>query len=315
MMKAVQILGHISSPRITTNYSMPKPTPISSEILIHVHAAGITGDEIIWPEPYQTPSRIPGHDISGTIAALGPDYDGSLKVGQEVFALIAADRGEGQADYVVCSAEEVAPKPVSLSHAEAAALPIPVLTAYEAIVDHVKITSDAKTLVTGASGAVGLQFVQLVKRLTSAHVVALASPRHHDALRRLGADEVIDYATSSWEKSIENVDVVFDTVGGEVLARTWEVVKDDGVIVTVGDPAPAWAFGRGEAPEASTYPGVKYTHFIVSPNAKRLEEVAKMFDEGLMKPLAVRAFDFDQAEQAWEYAQQRGRGYKAIIEF
>ncbi|KAF4965000.1 hypothetical protein FSARC_7134 [Fusarium sarcochroum] len=294
---------------------MAKPAPVSSEILIHVHAAGITGDEIIWSEPYQTPSRIPGHDISGTVAAFGPDYAGSLEIGQNVFALIAADRGEGQADYAVCCAEEVAPKPVSLSHMEAAALPIPALTAWEAIMDHGDITSGMRVLVTGASGAVGLQFVQLVKGFTGPRVIALASSRNHDALRQLGADDVIDYATPSWEKSIQAVDVVFDTVGGEVLAKTWEVVKDDGAIVTVGDPAPVWAFGRGKAPESSTYPGVRYTHFIVSPNAKRLGEVAEMFDEGSIKPLAVKAFPFEQAEQAWDYARQRGRGHKAVIEF
>ncbi|KAJ4117538.1 hypothetical protein NW768_010901 [Fusarium equiseti] len=314
-MKAVQILGDASSPKIATTHSVRKPTPTNSEILIHVHAAGITGDEVTWPEVYQTPTRIPGHDISGTIVSFGPDYSGPLSIGQEVFALIAADRGEGQAEFAICKAEEVAPKPTLLSHAEAAVLPIPALTAWEAITDHSHITSDMRVLVTGASGSVGRLYVQLVKQLSGAHVIALASKRNHDLLKTLGADELIDYASPNWEISIKNVDLVFDTVGGEILSKTWEIVKPDGTIVTVGDPAPAWAFNDEEAPESLRYPGVKYKHFIVSPNPKRLAEVASMVDGGLLKPLAVKTFPFEGGVEAWDDARQRGRDYKVVIEF
>jgi NADPH:quinone reductase-like Zn-dependent oxidoreductase len=305
----------MSSPEITINHHIPKPTPVNSDILIHVHAAGITGDETTWPEVYQTPTRIPGHDISGTIISFGPGYRGTLEIGQDVFALIAADRGEGQAEYVVCTAEEVAPKPASLSHAEAAVLPIPTLTGWEAIQNFLKIKSEMRVLVTGASGSVGRQFVQLVKHLTSAHVIALASTRNHSILHDLGADEVIDYVSSGWQTTVKPVDFVFDTVGGEVLSKTWETVKEDGTIITVGDPAPAWAFGNDEAPESLKYPGVKYKHFIVSPNAKRLADVASMLDKGLLKPLDVRGFPFDQGVAAWDCARQRGRDYKVVIEF
>ncbi|RGP77163.1 reticulon-4-interacting 1 like mitochondrial [Fusarium longipes] len=314
-MKAIQILGDTSSPNITVTYSMPKPTPVDSEILVRVHAAGITGDETTWPEVYQTPSRIPGHDISGTIVSFGPSYIGNLKVGQDVFALIAADRGEGQAEYVVCTAEEVAPKPASLSHPEAAVLPIPTLTAWEAAQDLLEIKPEMTVLVTGASGSVGRQFVQLAKHLAGAHVIALASPRNHSVLHDLGAEEVIDYTTSNWENTIGPVDFVFDTVGGEILSKTWETVKGCGTIITVGDPAPAWAYGDGKASESSEYPGVTYKHFIVSPNAKRLADIANMLDEGILKPLGVRKFPFDQGVDAWDCARQRGRDYKVVIEF
>jgi NADPH:quinone reductase-like Zn-dependent oxidoreductase len=314
-MKAIQILGDASHPSVSINYSMKKPMPSNAEILVQVHAAGVTGDELIWPEVYQTPSRIPGHDISGTIAALGPDYCGPLALGQEVFCLISADRGEGQADFAICYADEVAPKPAKLSHAEAAALPIPMLTAWEGIVDHGNLTPGSRVLVTGASGAVGQQIVQLVKSLTGAYVTALASTRNHELLRSLGADETVDYTVSNWETSINSVEFVFDTVGGDVLSKTWEVVKSDGTIVTVGDPAPAWAFGKETAPEVLKYPGVKHLHFIVSQNAERLGEGSRMLDAGLIKPLRVKVFSFEKAMEAWEYAQQRGRGEKVVIEF
>ncbi|RYC90889.1 hypothetical protein BFJ63_vAg6234 [Fusarium oxysporum f. sp. narcissi] len=312
-MKAVQILGDMSSPKLTTNFSMEKPEPVKSDILVRVHAAGVTGDEIMWPETYRRPSRIPGHDISGVITAFGPDYSGPLKIGQEVFAFLSAHTGEGQADYVLCSLDEVAPKPTALSHAEASALPIPVLTAWE-VLDYADIDAGTRVLVTGASGAVGQQFVQLVKHLTGAHVIALASATNKQLLGDV-PDEIIDYKTPNWEKHVQEVDVVFDTVGGEVLAKTWETVKSEGMIITIGDPAPSWAFGGDEPSESLSLPGVRYKYFIVSPNGERLGKMAGLFDEGVIKPLAVKTFPFDQAVEAWEHARQRGKGYKVVIEF
>lgn len=314
-MKAVQILGEVSSPKVTTNYSVAKPIPQKAEILIRVHSAGVTGDEILWPEPYATPSRIPGHDISGVISAFGPDYNGPLKLCQEVYAMIAADRGEGQADYVLCLEDEVAPKPTSISHEEAAALPIPILTALEAVTDHGRLESGMRVLVTGASGAVGTFAVQFATRLVGARVIALASSKTHEHLRRLGAREVIDYNTPNWENRVKGVDVVLDTVGGDVLTKSWETVKDDGMIVTVGDPAPSWAFGRGKAVEATEHPHVRHRHFILSPNAERMSKASEMIDAGSVKGLAVKPFPFHKAEEAWAYARQRSREGKVVLDF
>ncbi|KAJ4322852.1 hypothetical protein N0V84_004616 [Fusarium piperis] len=314
-MKGVQILGDKSCPKIVTNNSLKNPEPGNGDILVQVYAAGITGDEVLWPEVYNTPTRIPGHDISGVVSALGPSYLGPLRIGQEVFAFLDADRGQGQAHYVICSPVEVTLKPASISHAEAAALPIPVLTAWEAMAEHGRVQSDMKVLVTGASGAVGILFVQFVKQVVGAYVIALASARHHTTLTKLGANKVVDYNTPNWERLISDVDVVFDTVGGDILAKTWETVKEDGVIVTVGDPPPPWAFGQGTAVESVGNPGVRYMHFIVSANTERLRKASEMIDGGRIKALAVRAFPFHEAEQAWLYAQQRSRGHKVVIEF
>ncbi|KAF5649030.1 reticulon-4-interacting 1 like mitochondrial [Fusarium sp. NRRL 52700] len=312
-MKAVQILGDMSSPQLTINHSIEEPEPVNSDILVRVHAAGVTGDEVMWGETYRRPSRIPGHDISGVITAFGPNYSGPLQIGQEVFAFLSAHTGAGQADYIIGTPDEVALKPASLSHCEAAALPIPVLTAWE-VLDHADIHAGTRILVTGASGAVGQQFLQLIKHLTGAYVIALASATNKHLLGDV-PDEIVDYKTSNWETSVKEVDVVFDTVGGEILARTWETVKSDGVIITIGDPAPSWAFGGDEPSESLSLPGVKYKYFIVSPNVHRLGEVAKLFDEGVLKPLAVKTFPFEQAVEAWEHARQRGKGYKVVIEF
>lgn len=314
-MKAVQILGDVTSPEIFVNASMNTPTAKGSEILIKTHSAGITGDEIIWPEPYASPTRIPGHEISGVISAVGPEYNGPLIIGQEVYAFLDAERGQGQAEYVISLPNEVALKPNSVSHAEAAALPIPLLTAWEALTEHGNVKAGMRVFVTGASGAVGTLTVQLLKNVIGAHVVALASSRNHELLKKLGADEVFDYNTSGWEKNVNGVDMVFDTVGGYILAKTWGCVKEDGVIVTVGDPAPDWAFGRGKAPESADHPNVQYFHFIVSPNAERLGEAGRMIDAGSLSTLPIKPFPFKEAKAAWEYAQKRGRAGKGVINF
>lgn len=314
-MKAIQILGNVSTPRVVIDHSVPTPVPRNDEILVKVHAAGITGDEVLWPELYSTESRIPGHEISGTISATGPDYHGPFSVGQEVIALIAADRGEGQAEYAICLADEVAPKPSSLSHVEAAALPIPFLTAWEALVDHGKVKSGTRVLITGASGAVGSIAVQLATHLTGCRATALASPRHHDALKSLGAQEVLDYNSPHWEQQIQDMDIVFDMVGGQILARTWETVINDGFIVTVADPPPPWAFGRGVAAESSNFPAVRYKYFIVSPSSERLAKLSGMIRDCVVTALAVTSFPADEAEQAWAHARQRNHGSKVVVNF
>ena len=314
-MKAVQILGDISSPEVATNDSITSPIPKEAEILVRVLAAGVTGDEVLWPEVYKTASRVPGHEVSGVIEALGPDYNGQFRIGQEVVALLAADRGEGQAEYTICFADEIALKPASITHEKAAVLPIPVLTAWQAIMNHGKVAPSAKILVTGASGAVGTVAVQLAIKLVDARVVALASSQNHNTLKQLGVHEVHDYNTPGWEHYIKGVDMVFDTVGGDVLAKTWETVKIDGTIVTVGDPAPKWAFGKGKATESVSHPNVRYTYFIVSPGSHKLSEILEMIAKGLIKPLEVKSFPFQKAELAWVCARQRGRSEKVVITF
>ncbi|KAF6826993.1 protein kinase [Colletotrichum plurivorum] len=307
-MKAVQILGDASSPQITLNHSLPKPTPKDAEILVQVHAAGVTGDEVVWPELYQTPSRIPGHEISGVISAVGPSDDGPFQVGQAVFGFTEANRCECQADYAVCLANEIAPKPQSISHEEAAALPIPVLTAWEALADHAKVKTGMRILVTGSSGAVGAVTVQLATHLFGAEVAALASPLNHDNLRELGARELYDYRAADWDVQIKNVDVVLDTVGGDVLTKAWNVVRSDGVIVTVADPPPPWAFGRCQPAESAAHPKVRAAYFVVSPSPERLAEASRMLDAGLVKPLPVMGFPFSAAIEAWTKARARDRG-------
>lgn len=330
IMRAVQVTGTKAHPVITLAPSLPKPTPKDDELLIKVHAAGITADELSWSELWDLEPRIPGHDISGTVEALGDRYTttgGSLSVGDEVYGMIHAWRGGlGQAEYVIVRSEEVARKPRSVSHAQAAALPIPVLTACEALEEHVEIRAGMRVLVTGASGAVGLIMVQLVSQRAGVEVIALASSQHHETLKALGASQVVDYQTPNWEDSISDVDVVLDTVGDPILAKTWKTIKNSNnsnsgspaaaaTILTVAEPPPAWDFGQGQPEELTAHPGTKWIFFIVAVKSDALEKMARLVDDGTVKPLEVERFPVETAVEAWEFAGRRGRKGKVVIEF
>ena len=322
-MKGVQILGQRGlDAHVTLTTTLAQPTPTGNELLIRVHSAGITGDELSWTEVYKPSNlRIPGHDISGTITALGPEYSGPFRVGDAVFAMLAAERGMGQAEYAIAKPDEVARKPVALSHAQAAALPIPVLTAWEALFrhagEHLKNGGEGKRiLVTGASGAVGLVLVQIAKKVLGTQVVALASQGKHALLKKMGTDEVVDYKLADWETQLEKVDLVFDMAGGEVLTKSWRVVKEKGCVVTVADPPPRWALEKDVVPEELAFaPGVRYVYFVLSTDADALGRVGELIDKGEVKPLPVVEYPADQAVEAWAAARQRNREGKVVINF
>lgn len=315
-MKAIQILGEKADPKIHLSTTLPPPVaPDSSNILLKVAAAGITADEVTWPEVYETPNRIPGHDVSGTIHALGPSYTGPLRVGEQVFAMIDTDRGMGMAEFAIIKGSEAARKPALLCHAQAAALPIPLLTAWEAAHKHLKLQKGTRVLVTGASGAVGRMFVQIAAGVIRAEVVALVSAERMEEVKMLGASMVVDYRALAWEESVGRVDAVFDTVGGAVLEKCWTPITEDGVLVTVGDPPPKWAFGGGEPDELALRPGVRALHFIVTADGKALEETRELIDSGVVEGLAVKKFGFEEGVEAWEFAAKRGRREKSVITF
>ncbi|KAJ6784670.1 hypothetical protein PWT90_00413 [Aphanocladium album] len=314
-MRAVQILGDKSSPRLSLTNSFPIPTATGDEVLIRVSAAGITADEVSWPELYES-NRIPGHDIAGTVVSLGAEYKGRIKPGDQVFAMIkAATKAGGQADYVPVAGSEVALKPARLSAAQAAALPIPILTAWEALHDRATIKRGDRVLVTGASGAVGLMMVQIASAQLGAEVVALASAKSHSHLRKLGANQCVDYNTAGWESSFGSVDAVLDTVGSDVYAKSWRSLRQGGTSLSIADPPPPWAFNGEKPEELKDNPDAKYVYFVVTASGEDLGKAAKLFDEGTLEPLPVVEFETEKVLEAWEYAKQRGKAGKAVIKF
>jgi len=284
----------------------PKPKPGVGEVLVEVHAAGITPTELGWGPTTQAkdgrprPNAIPAHEFSGVVAACGPDAD-QFSVGQTVYGMNDWYSEGALAEFCVTEQSSIAIKPASLSDAEAAAVPISALTAWQGLLSRAKLQRGEKVLIHGGSGGVGSFAIQLAK-LHGAHVIATGSGANLDLMTSLGADEVVDYKTTRFETVVRDVDIVFDTVGGETLARSWDVLGKNGRLVSISS-------GEGEHEEQR----VKDAFFIVEPNQQQLVDVAQLIDGGALKVLVRAVVPFDDAELAYNGMAKDQNGYGKIV--
>jgi NADPH:quinone reductase-like Zn-dependent oxidoreductase len=217
--------------------SMPKPEPRAGEIRVRVRAVSV--NPVDWKlglRASPADRMIPGRDLAGVVDALGADTQG-FKVGDEVIAIAP---GGSYAEYAVMPAKIAAPKPTKMTFEEASGIPVVGETAWRAIVTVADVRKGQRVLVHGGAGGVGSSAVQIAKA-RGAYVIATASPRNHDFLRKLGADEVIDYNTVRFEDKVKNADVVVNTVDADTGSRSIKVVKPGGIVVSVVGPLPAEA--------------------------------------------------------------------------
>lgn len=285
-----------------------RPEPAEGELLIRVYAAGLTPSELRWyPTTHKStgePRRdaVPGHEFSGVIAALGPGVKG-VTAGQEVYGMNDWFAEGAMAEFCVTKPECVAPKPASLTHAQAASVPIGALTAWQGLLDRARLQTGEKVLIHGGAGGVGVFAVQLARR-QGAHVIATCSPEDSEFVTGLGADQVIDYRKVPFEKAVRDVDVVFDTVGGDTLERSWKVLKPGGRMITI-------------VGESSTAPDerTKKAFFIVEPNREQLIAVAKLLDEGGLQAVVDITLPIEDAPAAYDGKLQdrRGRGKLVVV--
>lgn len=297
-MKAARLHAH--TPPAFVYEDAPDPHPQDGEVLVRVHAAAVTPTELVWFPTTRTrdgaPRPLPivmGHEFSGTIAALGAGVAG-LAVGEAVYGMNDWFRDGAQADLCAARADEVAPKPRTLDHTAAAATPISALTAWQGLVDRTRLAAGERVLIHGASGAVGVFAVQLARRL-GAYVIGTASGPNLDFVRSLGADETLDYRTARVEQELCDVDVVFDTVGGETLARSWGVLRPGGRLVTIA-----------ASEEGTQDPRNQAAFFIVEPKRDQLAEVAELIDAGELRPFVDAVLPLPDVQAA--YARKPARG-------
>jgi NADPH:quinone reductase-like Zn-dependent oxidoreductase len=186
---------------------------------------------------------------------------------------------------------------------QAAAVPLAALTAWQALFIHAHLSKGQTALIHGGAGGVGSYAVQLA-HWAGARVITTASARHHDFLRGLGADQVIDYTTTPFEDVVHDVDVVFDTVGGESLARSWQVVKDGGVVVSIVSPRPA---------DDPTQTRAQFVWFIVEPSGEQLRAIGDLIDTGQVQPVISKVFPLAEAREAWEVAASGHARGKVVL--
>jgi NADPH:quinone reductase-like Zn-dependent oxidoreductase len=287
----------------------PKPAPQEGEVLVRIHATGVTPTELSWSTNWQTASGrarqlplIPGHDLSGVIEAVGAAVN-EVAAGTAVFGLTDFTRDGAEAEYAIALPSELAPMPRSLDHVQAAVVPLAALTAWQALFDCAALASGQRVLVHGAASAIGSFAVQLA-RWAGARVIGTTSTCNLGYVRELGADEAIDY-TTRFEDVEQDLDVVLDAVGGKTLERSWRMLRRDGVLVSVADtPAPEQALARG----------VRAVSFIVAPNHAQLARIGELIDRGQLRPVVEQVMPLSAARQAYDLAERGYRRGKIVLQ-
>ena len=296
-MKAVRVHEY-GGPEVLKYENAPRPRPVAGEVLVRIHAAGVNPvdwkvraghykDVIAYPMP-----MIPGWDVSGVVEATGPNVT-RLKKGDEVYGQPDVVRNGTYAEFAVVPESELALKPTSIDHVHAASVPIAALTAWQGLFDVGGLRTGEKVLIHGAAGGIGSFAVQLA-RWKGALITATASGRNQEFLRNLGADQAIDYEKTRFDRLVCDVDVVFDTIGGDTLKHSWKVLKKGGILVsTVETPS---------AEEAAAH-GVRAAMVSMQVDPDQLAEIAKLVDSGMLRPIVEAVFPLKEARHAQELSQ------------
>jgi len=303
-MKAIRIHQY-GGPEVLAEVEMQRPTPGPDEVLIKVQAASV--NPIDWKLragyakevfPLTFPATL-GWDVSGTIEAAGANVT-RFKSGEEVYALI---KGGGYAEYAVAKETEVAPKPRTLDHVHAAAVPVAGLTAWQALFEVAQLSAGQKVLIHAAAGGVGNFAVQLAKA-RGAYVIGTASSKNQAFLRELGVDKVVDYQTTRFEEVVHDVDVVLDTIGGDTQERSFKVLKKGGILVSLVQPP---------SQESAAKYGVRAQFYGGHASSSDLAEIAKLIDDGKVKIVVETVLPLAEARRAHELSETGHARGKIIL--
>ena len=306
-MKAVTI-NQYGDPSVLTYTDVKRPEPKPDEVLVHTRAAAV--NPVDWKirqglgEMFglQLPIIL-GCEIAGTIEALGSEVR-DFKEGAPVYAYVSLQRNGGYAEYTIAKTDEIAPKPESLDFENAAAIAVGALTSQQAIFDTARLQGGQKILITGASGGVGLMAVQLAKA-NGAFVIATASGKNENFVRSLGADEFVDYTREKFEEVVKEVDVVYDTVGGDTLERSFQTLKRGGFLVTTVTPP---------SQEKAEKFGIRTAMVSVLPSAQQLGEINRLIAAGELKPHIAMVLPLAEVRKAHQFSESgRTRG-KIILQ-
>ena len=270
----------------------PDAEPMFGDVLVKVAACGITHNELDWPiwtcrAGHQRTSIIPGHEVSGVVAALGFGT-GWFGVGDEVFGLTDQLRDGAAAEYVAVEARNVARKPRTVDHVHAAAVPRAGLTAWQGLFDHGKLAKGQTVVIHGAGGAVGSMAVQLA-RWAGAEVIGTGRSHSEPLVMELGADRYVALDADSVADVAGQADLVFDTIGGEVLARSPALLRPGGTLVTI----------KADSARPASRDDIRTVVFIQESSRAQLTELARLVDEGQLRPQVGAVYPLAQAVQAY----------------
>jgi alcohol dehydrogenase len=309
-MKSAQIRSYGGSEVVEINQSTPLPNdPSSGKVLVRIKTAGV--NPVDWKlregymqqlMPLQFPSTL-GMDFSGVIEKVGQEVS-EFKQGDEVYGRASVmEGGSGAfAEMALANADSIAHKPKTLSHEEAAGLPLVGVSAWQALVETIRLSNGQRILIHGGAGGIGTIAIQLANHL-GAYVATTVSTNDKEFVKEeLGADEVIDYKTQNFEDVLSNdYDAVFDTVGGETYKRSFKVLKRGGIIVSMLEQPDHELMDRF---------GVRAIVQLTRVNRERLTKLAQWVDQNNIRVNIDKTFLLDEASKALDYqrdAHPRGK--------
>jgi NADPH:quinone reductase-like Zn-dependent oxidoreductase len=289
-MKAIQTKDYGGEDQLKL-VEVPQPKAEKGQVVVRIAATTfnpidvkLTSGDMRQMFPLQFPF-VPGADFSGVVDSVGEGV-AQFRAGDEVWGY--SPGGGAYAEYIAIEADKIGPKPRTLTHIESASLPLVGQTALQ-MVERAGIRNGQTVLIHGAGGAVGSVAVQEARR-RGATVIANGSTGSADRLKSYGANRVIDYETTPFENSVRNVDVVLDTVGGDTLQRSYEVLKEGGVLVAITQPP-----SEQEAAKRR----LKASMVLTQPNSATLKTLSELADSGEIKPFVGKVYPLSEAANAW----------------
>jgi NADPH:quinone reductase-like Zn-dependent oxidoreductase len=304
-MKAVQIERY-GNEEVVELAEVERPTPKDNELLVKVQAAAV--NPVDWKIRDGLgdifglkPPLILGCEVAGTVERVG-DGINDFAAGDEVYGYLGAHTG-GYAEYVVAPASEFVRKPKHVDFDTAASVPVGALTAWQGIFDHGKLASGQCILITGASGAVGSMAVQLAKN-KGGRVIGTGSGRREEFVRKLGADEFVDYKKANFEDKVSGVDVVFDTVGGDTQERAFQTLKRGGSLVSTVSPP------SGE--KAKEF-GITVAMVNMMPQPDQLAAINHLLESGKLKVRVATVLPLAEVKKAHQMSATGHADGKIIL--
>jgi NADPH:quinone reductase-like Zn-dependent oxidoreductase len=290
-MKAARI-HEFGPPSVIVIENVPRPTPGPGEVLVRVAATGV-GPWDGWIRSHTSVVKVPlpltlGSDLSGYIEEIGPTVSGFSK-GEGIYGVTNADFTGANAEYAIASAAMIGPKPRNLDHLQAASAPVVAVTAWQMLFEYGKAKAGQTVLIHGGAGNVGAHAVQLA-RIANLEIFATCSAEDAEYVRSLGATTVIDYTTTKFEDVVLGVDLVIDTVGGDIQQRSLQVVKSGGIIVSSVSPFP----GTPQRSDVST------AFFLVDVTTARLNAITELIDRHELSTQVGTVLPLDQVQTAHE---------------
>ncbi|KQN36424.1 NADPH:quinone oxidoreductase [Sphingomonas sp. Leaf407] len=330
-MKAYQLERYGKGQRLTLT-NLPDPVPAAGEVLVEIHATAINQldgkirDGAFKPILPYKPPFILGHDLAGIVVATGPGAH-RFKIGDAVYARPRDGHIGTFAERIAVAEADLAPKPVRLSMAEAASVPLVGLTAWQVLVETAGLKAGQKVLIHAGTGGVGTITIQLAKHL-GAMVATTASAANADLVRSLGADVVIDYRTQDFSELLSGYDVVLNSLDAKTLEKSLKVLKPGGKLISIsGPPDPAFAKAQGLNPvlrllfrllstgirRKARRAGVDYSFLFMHADGSQLAQLGELIDAGTIRPVLDRGFTFDALNDAVAYVDSGRAKGKVVV--